>query len=443
MRECTTRAPSALKRPGPGHRCAAFSWRADGRVLILVRARKYLLSYKRNTGVCPSDSRLWCASSDAPSRRDRGTAVLGGGFAVRGSGSRAACHIASADEKGTVRSVEALTCLPPQFAEGHPLDTCRRFTTRDPDEAVEEATKLLSPHQLTVEGDPGYFWARASRAELGGTSLYYMDYRTAVTFHCSSQSGYVAVLLPMSDGLTIRHDRGDFIEVPSGSLAVVPAECPVEISFRRGFSLLSVSANTGTLVSGLRKFAPDLAAEQLPFEAICGHVGGTSEAFYGLVKFAATLVDNYRSPASMPHRVVDALRDQIVSTFLLGLPHRQSGPLLRLSRSPIASRVVRRSLEVMSSDGGLLRSITDIAAQLCVSVRALELAFRKELDCTPSQYLQNLRLQKAHEALCSARPGDGTTVIDVAIQCGFNHTGRFAAVYRRVYGVNPSAKLSK
>lgn len=341
-------------------------------------------------------------------------------------------------------SVTALTYEPPpQFKQGHPLDSCRRFTTCDPHEAVEEATKLLSPHQLTLEGDPGDFWARASRAELGGTSLYYLDYRTAVTFHCSSQSTYVAVLLPLSDGMAIRYDRGDAVEVPSGSLAVVPAECPVDISFRRGFSLLSVSANTETLVSGLRKVAPDAAAERLRFEAICGTAGGSSEMFYGLVKFAAALVDNYRSPASMPYRVIDTLRDQIVSTFLLGLPHGQSGPLLRRSRPLITSRIVRRSLEVMASESGLQRSITEIAAQLCVSVRALEMAFRKEFDCTPRKYLQNLRLQRAHEALCQARPGDGTTVADVATQCGFSHTGRFAALYRRVYGVHPSAKLQK
>jgi AraC-like DNA-binding protein len=340
--------------------------------------------------------------------------------------------------------VEALTCEPPrQLERTHPLDSCRRFTTRSPDEAVEEATKLLSPHQLTIEGDPGDFWARASRAELSGTSLYHLNYRTAVTFHCSSQSTYVAVLLPMSDGMAIRYGRGEVVEVPSGSLAVVPAECPVDISFRRGFSLLSVSANTETLLSGLRKFAPDLVAEQLPFDAISGTAGGSSEMFYGLVKFAAALVDNYRSTASMPSRVIDTLRDQIVSTFLLGLPHGQSAPLLHRSGPPITSRLVRRSLELMASDHGLQRSITDIAAELCISVRALEMAFRKELDCTPREHLQNLRLQRAHEALSRARPGDGTTVTDVATQCGFSHTGRFAALYRRVYGVPPSTKLRR
>jgi AraC-like DNA-binding protein len=331
----------------------------------------------------------------------------------------------------------------PQLEQGHPLAGCRRFTTGDPDEAVEKATKLLSPHQLTVHGDRGDFWARASRAELSGTSLYYQDCPTAVTFHCSSQSTYVAVLLPMSDGMTIRYHRGDVIEVPSGSLAVVPTECPVDISFRRGFSLLSVTANTETLMSGLRRVAPDVAAEQLPFDAICGSAGGSSEMFSGLVKFAAALVDNYRSPDSMPYRVIDTLRDQIVSTFLLGLPHSQSGPLLCRTKPLIASRIVRRSLEVMASDSGLQRSITEIAAQLCVSMRALEMAFRKEFDCTPRQYLQNLRLQRAHEALSQARFGDGTTVTDVATQCGFSHPGRFAALYRQMYGVHPSVKLQK
>jgi AraC-like DNA-binding protein len=308
---------------------------------------------------------------------------------------------------------------------------------------VQEATKLLSPHQLTIEGNRGDFSARASRAELSGASLYHLDYRTAVTFHCSSQSTYVAVLLPMSGGMSIRYDHGGVVDVPAGSLAVVPAECPVDISFRRAFSLLSVSVNTETLISGLRRFAPDLATEQPRFQAICGNVGGSSEMFYGLVKFAASLVDTYHSPASMPYRVIETLRDQIVSTFLLGLPHGQSATLLRQSEPPIASRLVRQSLQLMTSEEGLLRSITDIASQLCISVRALEMAFRKELDCTPRDYLHRLRLQRAHDELTRARPGDGTTVTAVATRCGFGHTGRFAALYRQTYGVHPSNRLRK
>ena len=364
--------------------------------------------------------------------------------ATRRAEPRTSTSVTLADENRIASGVEALTCeLPQQFERIHPLDGCHRFTTRCPDEAVEEATKMLSPHQLTVEGDPSDFLARASRAELSGTSLYYMNYRTAVTFHCSSQSKYVAVLLPTSDGMAVRYGRGEIVDVPFGSLAVVPTECPVDISFRRGFSLLSVAVDIETLIAGLRKLAPDLAAERLPFKAISGTAGGNAEMFYGMVKFAAALVDNYRSPASMPSFVLDTLRDQIVSTFLLGLPHGQSDPLLRRGAPPIANQVVRRSLELMASDGGLQRSITDIAAELCVSVRALEMAFRKELDCTPREHLHNLRLQRAHEALCRARPGDGTTVTDVATRCGFGHTGRFATLYRRVYGLHPSARLRK
>jgi len=339
-------------------------------------------------------------------------------------------------------SVAACTPAVP-FEYNHPLDGCRRFSTNSPREAVREATKLLSPHQLTLEGDLEDFSARASRADLGGASLYHLDYRTGVTFHCSSQSTYVAVLLPMSGEMSVRYDHGATVDVPAGSLAVVPAECPVDIAFRRPFSLLSASVNTDTLLSGLRAFAPDLATEPLPFRPICGTIGGSSEMFYGLVKFAAALVDTYRSPASMPYRLIDNLRDQIVSTFLLGLPHAQSGPLLGQSEPPIASRVVRQSLELMSSEDGLHRSITEIANRLSISVRALELAFRKELDCTPRTYLQRLRLQRAHDELGRARPGDGTTVTAVATRCGFGHTGRFAALYRQTYGVHPSDMLRR
>jgi len=82
-----------------------------------------------------------------------------------------------------------------------------------------------------------------------------------------------------------------------------------------------------------------------------------------------------------------------------------------------------------------------MAATLDVSVRNLEKSFRKELGCTPRKYLQRVRLQRAHDELRRARPGDGTTVTEIAMRCGFGHVGRFAMLYRRVYGVAPSLEL--
>jgi transcriptional regulator GlxA family with amidase domain len=86
-------------------------------------------------------------------------------------------------------------------------------------------------------------------------------------------------------------------------------------------------------------------------------------------------------------------------------------------------------------------TVSDLAAHLGVTIRALELAFRKEADTTPNAYLLRARLERAHEELCRGDVRDGTTVTDVAMKWGFAHTGRFAKRYRQAFGITPSAQL--
>lgn len=54
-----------------------------------------------------------------------------------------------------------------------------------------------------------------------------------------------------------------------------------------------------------------------------------------------------------------------------------------------------------------------IAAAARLSPRALQEAFRRHLDRTPTAYLRDVRLQRAHAELRAAEPEEGTTVTDV------------------------------
>jgi AraC-like DNA-binding protein len=328
---------------------------------------------------------------------------------------------------------------PPSGPANPPLMSCSRLSTSDPDFAVQEVTKLLAPHHLVLD-DAAQFHVVANRAELKGASLDYMSYRGSITIHRPAQRGYVAVMVPVAGAAAIRFSGSEPHEVRPGSVAVLPTDCPIELQYRDDARLLIVTAETEVLVSGLRRIAPQVDAEGLGFDGVVVDGERSARTFYYLSEFVADVIDRYKSPAIIPSKVVDTLKDQIVSTFLLALSHSMSEMMLRAD-SPVASRIVRRALNIIAEDDNAENSISDIAAKLGVSMRSLELGFRKELDRTPQQYIRAHRLQKAHDQLCRARPGDGTTVTEVAIRCGFNHTGRFAKLYKRVYGLAPSVNL--
>lgn len=71
-----------------------------------------------------------------------------------------------------------------------------------------------------------------------------------------------------------------------------------------------------------------------------------------------------------------------------------------------------------------------------VSVRQLERLFHKYLDCTPSQYYLELRLNRARDLLLRSE----SQVRDIALACGFASPAHFSKCYSRFFGHSPSGE---
>ncbi|MGK8491157.1 helix-turn-helix transcriptional regulator [Nocardia asiatica] len=111
-------------------------------------------------------------------------------------------------------------------------------------------------------------------------------------------------------------------------------------------------------------------------------------------------------------------------------------------RNDAHPETVRRALAYLESHVRDDIAVTDIAAAAYVTVRALQLAFRRHLGTTPMAYLRRLRLRGAHEQLRDCSPDDGHTVTSIATAWGFGHPGRFATAYREAYGRTPVTTLN-
>ena len=95
----------------------------------------------------------------------------------------------------------------------------------------------------------------------------------------------------------------------------------------------------------------------------------------------------------------------------------------------------------MDSEDEAQFTVGDLAARLGVGIRAVESAFRRDLDTTSTAYLMRTRLERAHEELRRADPQGGTTGHRRRHKWGFAHVGRFASRYRQAFGMSPSARL--
>ena len=86
-------------------------------------------------------------------------------------------------------------------------------------------------------------------------------------------------------------------------------------------------------------------------------------------------------------------------------------------------------------------SISEVAKELRVSLRSLELGFRDTRNMTPTQVHRQFRLQEARQALLN--PTESTTVTSVALTFGFLHLARFSHYYQSMFNEAPSQTLRR
>ena len=107
----------------------------------------------------------------------------------------------------------------------------------------------------------------------------------------------------------------------------------------------------------------------------------------------------------------------------------------------LAKAYVMRAEELMLSRLGEPIAIPEIAKELGVGVRRLQLAFQKVRSMSPRAVLNRFRLEAARKLL--ADPPDTYRVGEIAMACGFTHLGRFAEAYKEIYGELPSLTYAR
>lgn len=85
--------------------------------------------------------------------------------------------------------------------------------------------------------------------------------------------------------------------------------------------------------------------------------------------------------------------------------------------------------------------LEDIESAAGVSRFKLFDGFRKHMGMSPMAYLKKLRLSEVRKQLLKG--GRGINISTVATEWGFNHLGRFASEYRKLFNEMPSATMHR
>ena len=100
---------------------------------------------------------------------------------------------------------------------------------------------------------------------------------------------------------------------------------------------------------------------------------------------------------------------------------------------------VRRASDFLRTHATEGVRIGRISRAAGISERALRNAFHRDYGLSPKQYELRERLRAAHQALCDVKAAG--TVTTIASQHGFYELGRFAGLYKHVFGESPSETI--
>lgn len=105
-------------------------------------------------------------------------------------------------------------------------------------------------------------------------------------------------------------------------------------------------------------------------------------------------------------------------------------------------RVVRSAESLFEEHLTSPPSIADLCKAANVGATTLHVCFNEVYGVPPIAYLQAKRITQARCAILSAESAP-SSIKDVALSLGFNHSGRFAKQYRSLFGEFPSETLDK
>jgi AraC-like DNA-binding protein len=172
------------------------------------------------------------------------------------------------------------------------------------------------------------------------------------------------------------------------------------------------------------------------YEPVSAAAAGQWKAAYAYVRNQILGV-----PAAAAEPLLVAAAEQLLlATALAAFPNNALADPTIEDRHDAHPATLRRAVAFIEENAHRPITAADIAAAANVTVRAVQLAFRRHLDTTPLAYLRRVRLEHAHQELLAAGPAI-ETVTAVAYRWGFPSTSRFAAEYRAAYGVLPSRTL--
>jgi AraC-like DNA-binding protein len=316
----------------------------------------------------------------------------------------------------------------------HPDDT-RLLRTRNLDEAIDAVTRVYCPHSVEVVGR-----ARGIDAVLKVTHstfqpLVDLSYSAPVKIDAQNMSR-LFLMMHCARGAASTTQEHRTAEWKAGQTIPFSANFDTKLWFDPAFVQRSIRLDMERLEAQCARWLGHPLEVRLRFEL--RPFSSELEQIWQRTLAYGWSSEDCGLPLAGAARA--ALDEYLLTLLLHHHGHNYSEELAQSVPTPVPG-IVRRGERFIIDNAGASITVSDVADHLGISLRSLQVGFRRWRETTPTAFLRQVRLQLVRDELL--RSGQEANVTTIALRHGFSHLGRFSAQYRSAFGEDPSATLRR
>lgn len=318
--------------------------------------------------------------------------------------------------------------MSPAAFHANALRSYRLFESTDLDETRELISRVMQPHALVPAGSGGGR-SYMDFVTLGGLGLGTIGFGDAMRVDVKAVDGYYLLMFCVVGDAEVRTmGRSMQVNRRQGVLCAPGQAFAAHLSpdteqFVLRIDPAALEMQTGLAVSGLASLVP---------------VGGIHlRSWMQQLQLVASSAEMLECARSNP-AIAMQLERLLIDLFAAGHAAHASESIGHVTKtvSPAFVKHAEAFIEAHCSEPLELLEIANAAG---VSARTLRDGFQHFKGVSPMQFVRQLRLERARNALLEA-PSD-VRVAEIALDCGFTHLGRFAMAYKEIFGESPSDTL--
>jgi AraC-like DNA-binding protein len=326
--------------------------------------------------------------------------------------------------------------MPARRPTSHPADDNGAvFESTEPERTEQFLTETFGC-PVKLSGDRHNYRFRLARLGTGPLHIASVDHTPTTETRADPMPDHLAVIR-MHQGLRINVELDDHLGPGDLSLHAQPGQT---VHVRTNAARHTAVVIPIQATADAARNRPDDTLGPLHFHSLRPVQPAAVRRWLNTVDYVAESLR--ANPAAMSQPLLCGATTTLLAAALLStFPNTWTPEPHHHDRTDATASTLSRAIAFIDTNADLDIRIVDVARAAFVTVRAVQLAFRRHLDTTPMAYLRRVRLERAREELRDANLADGATIGHIAARWGFADPSRFTALYRRTYGELPSQTM--